>query len=232
MASVIVVNVAKGTPVEKRRIGRPPGPRRDPAERREELLDACVRAIRAHGHEVSMAQLAAEAGVSRPILYDAFGDRAGVAAALVARYGTDIDKALGAALSKPITLREALVEGIEFFVRFIEREPDIFRFLEAAAAAPDQIGSMERAIGVRLGDVLSAALRVGGGDPSMGPTWAHALLGMVFAAVEWWSTERSVSRRALVVHLESFMTGALSSAGIADLEGPFLPAPLGVATRR
>jgi hypothetical protein len=30
-----------------------------------------------------------------------------------------------------------------------------------------------------------------------------------------------VSRRALVVHLESFMAGALSSAGIADVEGPF-----------
>jgi AcrR family transcriptional regulator len=213
--SVILVNV------EKRRIGRPPGPRRDPLERREELLDAFVRAIRAHGSDVSMAQLAAEAGVTRPVLYDAFGDRAGVAAALVARYGTDIDKALGAAFSKPITLREALVEGIEFFVRFIEREPDVFRFLEAAAGAPDEIGSMERGIGLRLGSVLSSALRSVGGDPNMGPTWAHALLGMVFASVEWWSVERPVSRRALVVHLESFMSGALASAGIADVEGPF-----------
>ncbi len=206
---------------EKRRVGRPPGPRRDPGERREELLDACVRAIKEHGSEVSMAQLAAEGGVTRPILYDTFGDRAGVAAALVARYGAGIDMAVGAAFAKSITLREALLEGIEFFVRFIEREPEVFRFLEAAAAAPDQIGSMERTIGVRLGEVLSAALRSVGGDPNMGPTWAHALLGMVFAAVEWWSAERPISRRALVVHLESFMTGALSSAGIADLEGPF-----------
>jgi AcrR family transcriptional regulator len=206
---------------EKRRIGRPPGPRRDPLERREELLDACVRAIREHGSDVSMAELAAEAGVTRPILYDAFGDRAGVAAALVARYGADIDKALGASLSKPVTLREALVEGIEFFVRFIEREPEIFRFLEGAAAAADQIGSMERAIGVRLGEVLSAALHAAGRDPTMGPTWAHALLGMVFAAAEWWAAERTVSRRTLVVHLESLMAGALSSAGIGDLEGPF-----------
>jgi AcrR family transcriptional regulator len=205
----------------KRRVGRPPGPRRDPGERREELLDAFVRAIREHGSEVSMAQLAAEAGVTRPVLYDAFGDRAGVAAALVARYGADIDKALGAAFAKPITLREALLEGIEYFVRFIEREPDVFRFLEAAAAAPDQLGSMERSIGVRLGEVLSVALRSVGGDPNMGPTWAHALLGMVFSAAEWWSTERPVSRRALVVHLESFMSGALSSAGIAEIEGPF-----------
>lgn len=207
--------------VEKRRVGRPPGPRRDPVERREQLLDACVRAIRAHGSDVSMAELAAEAGVTRPILYDAFGDRAGVAAALVARYGAGIDTALHASFSKAITLREALVEGIEFFVRFIEREPEVFRFLEAAAAAPEQIGSMERSIGVRLGQVLSSALRTAGADPNMGPTWAHGLLGMVFAAAEWWSAERPVSRRALVVHLETLMTGALSSAGIADLRGPF-----------
>ena len=216
--------MARDTPPgasEKRRVGRPPGPRRDPIERREHLLDACVRAIREHGSDVSMAQLAAAAGVTRPILYDAFGDRAGVAAALVARYGAEVDKALGSALSKRVTLREALVEGIEFFARFIEREPDVFRFLEAAAAAPDQIGSMERGIGLRLGEVLSSALRTAGRDPSMGPTWAHALLGMVFAAAEWWSVERPVSRRALVVHLESLMGGALSAAGIADLEGPF-----------
>ena len=213
--SVILVNV------EKRRIGRPPGPRRDPLARREELLDACVRAIREHGSDVSMAELAAEAGVTRPILYDTFGDRTGVAAALVARYATDVDKALGHSLSKAITLREALVEGIEFFVRFIEREPEVFRFLEAAAAAPEQVGSMERAIGSRLGEVLSSALRGVGGDPTMGPTWAHALLGMVFAAAEWWSAERPISRRALVVHLEALMSGALSSAGIADVEGPF-----------
>lgn len=168
-----------------------------------------------------MAKLAAEAGVTRPILYNTFGDRAGVASALVARYGTDIENALGAVFSKPITLREALVEGIELFVRFIEREPDVFRFLEAAAAGPDEIGSLERAIAVRLGEVLSSALRSVGGDPNMGTTWAHAILGMVFVAVGWWSAERTVSRRTLVVHLESLMSGALLSAGIADVEGPF-----------
>lgn len=225
MPSVILVNMARdasdGTAAGKRRVGRPPGPRRDPIERREELLDACVRAIRAHGADVSMSQLAAEAGVTRPILYDMFGDRAGVAAALVARYGADIDKALDLSLAKPVTLREALVEGIEFFVRFIEREPDVFRFLEAAAAAPDQIGSMERSIGLRLGAVLSTALRDAGRDPDMGVTWAHSILGMVFSAAEWWSVERPISRRTLVVHLEALMTGALASAGIADTEGPF-----------
>jgi AcrR family transcriptional regulator len=202
-------------------VGRPPGPRQDPAERREALLDACVRAIREHGPDVSMAELAAEAGVSRPILYDHFGDRAGVAAALVARFGGDLDKALGSAFAKPLTLREAVLDGIEFFCRFVEAEPEVFRFLQAAASHPEEVVSMESTIGDRLGEVLSAALRTTGGDPRMGPTWGYAVLGMVFASAEWWSQSKQVTRRALVVHLETLIGGALEAAGIADAVGPF-----------
>lgn len=172
-----------------------------------------------------MAELAAEAGVTRPILYDHFGDRAGVAAGLVARFGGDLDKALASAFAKPVTLREAVVEGIEFFCRFVEAEPEVFRFLQAAASRPEEVVSMESAIGNRLGDVLSSALRSSGGDPRMGPTWGYAILGMVFASAEWWSqrstpSSRQVTRRALVVHLETLISGALEAAGIADATGP------------
>src|SRR5258708_2336283 len=116
--------------VAERRVGRPPGPRRDPAERREDLLDAAARAIRARGPDVSMADLAAEAGVTRPILYDHFGDRAGVASALAARYTSELEAAVAAAFARATPLRDAVMEGIEVFCRFVDKEPEVYRFIE------------------------------------------------------------------------------------------------------
>ncbi|MDQ3294896.1 MAG: TetR/AcrR family transcriptional regulator, partial [Actinomycetota bacterium] len=96
-------------------MGRPKGPRRDPIERRDELLDACVRAIRTHGPDVSMAELAAEAGVTRPILYDHFGDRSGIATALVQRYAADLGTALAPVVERAAPFRDLLRDGIDVF---------------------------------------------------------------------------------------------------------------------
>ncbi|MCB1004958.1 MAG: helix-turn-helix transcriptional regulator [Acidimicrobiales bacterium] len=51
-------------------------PRTDPDARRAELADAAVRAIRTVGADASMADIAAEAGITKPVLYHHFGDKA------------------------------------------------------------------------------------------------------------------------------------------------------------
>lgn len=209
-----------------RRVGRPPGPRQDPLERREALLDACVRAIRRHGADVPMADLAAEAGVSRPILYDHFGDRAGVARALVARYGQQLDGALESAFDRPVPLRQAITDGIDLFCRFVEADPEVYRFLRAAAepagaAQVDELSAFDAAIGSRVGETLARALAAAGGDPAMGRAWGFGIIGMVFMAGEWWSSTRQVTRETLVAHLGALIDGGLAGAGIAETPGPF-----------
>ncbi|HEU4481075.1 MAG TPA: helix-turn-helix domain-containing protein, partial [Actinomycetota bacterium] len=58
--------------------------RRDPEQeehrtrRRIELLEAADRALRREGPLVSMNAIAAEAGVTKPILYRHFGDKGGL----------------------------------------------------------------------------------------------------------------------------------------------------------
>ena len=203
-----------------RRVGRPPGPRRDPAERREALLDAAVGAIRTHGADVSMADLAAEAGVTRPILYDHFGDRAGIAAALVQRYATGLGAGLAPLFSRPVPLREALRDGIELFCRFVEKEPELYRFLITAPPHAEG-GSIDREVGNRVGQTISAALQSAGRDPSIGPIWGYAILGMVFVAAEAWAEDPPVPRRVLVDQLTELITGGLAGAGIDDATGPF-----------
>ena len=44
-------------------------------QRRAELVQAAVRAIDQHGPDVTIADIAAEAGVSKPVLYRYFTDK-------------------------------------------------------------------------------------------------------------------------------------------------------------
>ncbi|MEV1243105.1 TetR/AcrR family transcriptional regulator [Nonomuraea sp. NPDC050022] len=58
---------------------------RDP-DRRKALLDAADRVILREGPEASMAAIAAEAGITKPILYRHFGDKSGLYEALADRH--------------------------------------------------------------------------------------------------------------------------------------------------
>jgi AcrR family transcriptional regulator len=208
------------TAAEVRKVGRPKGPRRDPAERRDELLDACVRAIRAKGPDLSMADLATEAGVTRPILYDHFGDRAGIASALVRRYTATLDMALSPVLQREATFREALRDGIDVFCRFVDKEPELWRFFQSAQGGPSE-DSMEITVGRLVSRSLANALDRAGADPSVAPVWAAAALGATFLAAEAWSTSRHVSRKVLVDQITSLLVDGLASTGAADVTGPF-----------
>jgi AcrR family transcriptional regulator len=201
-------------------VGRPRGPRRDPGERRDELLDACERAIRALGPDVSMADLAAEAGVTRPILYDNFGDRAGIAAALVRRYAGNLGTALTPVLARQAPFAELLRDGIDVFCRFVDKEPALWRFLQTTAAPTDD-HSIEIAVGRLLADALRDALDRAGADTSVADTWAAAILGAVFVAAESWSTARRIPRTVLVGHLTDLLIGGLSATGADRVAGPF-----------
>ncbi|MEY2473164.1 MAG: hypothetical protein QOK28_2493 [Actinomycetota bacterium] len=202
-----------------RKVGRPRGPRVDPAARRDQLLDACVVAIRKHGADVSMSELAEEAGVSRPILYDHFDDRSGVASALVFRYSAHLVPSIGQVFEPDVPLREAVAKGINIFCSFVEKEPQVFRFLLDASGPPDP-GTMNSALGEMFASSFSASLFAVGRDPAMGDVWGHALPGAVFAAVEWWSSTRTMPRKTLVSHLTALVADAFEACGVTRLAPP------------
>jgi AcrR family transcriptional regulator len=165
-----------------------------------------------------MAELAEAAGVSRPILYDHFGDRGGVANALIDRYAAELVPSIGAVFEASSPLRESVAKGINIFCLFVEKEPDLFRFfLEASGPEP---GSMNSALGAMFASSFSASLFAVGRDPAMGEVWGHALPGAVFAAVEWWSSSRSMPRKTLVGHLTSLVADAFEAAGVTRLAPP------------
>lgn len=69
--------------------------------RRRELLEAADRVVLRDGPQASMNAIAAEAGITKPILYRHFGDKGGLYRALAKRHTDALLSALRAALDAP-----------------------------------------------------------------------------------------------------------------------------------
>jgi AcrR family transcriptional regulator len=202
------------------RIGRPRGPRRSRDERRGELLDAAERAIRRIGPQASMDELAAEAGITKPILYSHFGDKAGLAAALTERVAAELDRTLIASMSKVQSPEQVVSSTIDAFCAFVESETELYHFLwYAAMHHADRSGAKLLIAGFadQIAFTLGSALRQVGEDSGAAEPWAYAIVGMTLTAGEWWLERRTMTRDDLVAYLTRLLWGGLAGAGLDRL---------------
>ena len=189
-------------------------------ERRSALLDAATDAVRRHGVGVSMEELAAEAGVTKPILYRHFGDRRGLVLALGERFSTRLLAELQTALTAhPDDPRQTVVATIDTFLRFVDEDPEVYRFLvqrtvaeqrEAAEALDTFLRTVSQQVAVVLGEQLRAAGRDSGGAEAL----AHGIVGLVYASGDWWLERRTMPRQTLVEYLASLLWSGLEGLGL------------------
>lgn len=186
-------------------------------ERREELLDAADRIVGRGVAEMSMDEVAAEAGITKPVLYRHFGDKDGLYEALARRYVA----ALGAELEPATEIadpRGRLAATIEAYLSYVEREPDRYRFLLATGVRPGTahvLAEFRRRDVARCAGAASENLRRAGLDPEVGELWARHVSGTVRAAGAWWLEDRSLPKER-VAH---YLTGLLWE-GVAALKRP------------
>jgi AcrR family transcriptional regulator len=154
--------------------------REDRAARREALLDAADRIVRRDGPAASMATIAAEAGITKPILYRHFGDKGGLYAALADRYTGRLLGELQEALEAGRTRRGRVERTIGAYLAAIEEEPQVYRFLvhsdEAASGASSQVRTFTRRLSAcspRAWPPSSTA------RSAAGSAWGKGSVGMV-----------------------------------------------------
>jgi len=178
--------------------------------RREALLAAADAVVQRDGASASMASIAAEAGITKPILYRHFGDKSGLFLALAERHTDRLLDALVDALTGGGSPRERVFRTVDTYLAMIEREPGVYRFLvesdEAVHAREPVRGFVHR-----LEDLLAAGIahefRLTEDDvrPAV---WAAAIVGMVQAASERWLGNRTCSRAELSLQLTDLLWGA------------------------
>jgi AcrR family transcriptional regulator len=185
--------------------------------RREALLVAADLVVQRDGASASMAVIAAEAGITKPILYRHFGDKGGLYAALAGRHTDRLLDALVDALTAGGTARERVHRTIDTYLGVIEAEPQVYRFLVESEEAA-QPGAPVRGFVRRLQELLSAGisheLHLEPDDLRSG-VWAAAILGMVQAAGDRWLEVRECDREALSTQLTDLLWGAYGAAAQA-----------------
>jgi AcrR family transcriptional regulator len=193
--------------------------------RRAELLDAARSAIRREGAAASMEVIAAEAGITKPILYKHFGDRSGLAEALAHDFVDGLMQELSRALGSDVDPEELLRTTIDTYLAFVEADPQIYRFLvQSALAGPAGVASALTGvipeIGRRVVLVIGEGLGAAGLDTGPAEPWAFGIVGMVHLAGDWWVDRRTMSRARLVEYLTRLLWDGMARWGTPTRPDP------------
>jgi AcrR family transcriptional regulator len=168
--------------------------------RRRQLILAADRVIRRRGPSASMDEIAAEAGVTKPILYRHFGHKDGLYRVLVRRYVRAIYRSSEAKLAEE-NPRRRLAHAVDAFLQTVEREPEIFRFVRAISTE-HEVADAAGAVVHRHADAIARSTRADlerlGLDADAAEPWAHGIVGMMQFVASWWLEHPDVPRERLV----------------------------------
>ena len=205
---------------------RSPSKRREPnpevlarrAERRAQILDVAERVVEEQGPRASVNQIAAEAGIAKPVLYRHFGDKGGLYQALAERHVRALMEELRSALGRAEGPRERVSATIDAYLSFVERHPETYEFLmhRAATEGPEAqatVADFIRQVGAEVAVELGEELRRAGMDSGAAEPWAHGIVGMVQLAGDWWLSARTMPRERLVEYLTDLLWQGFSGIG-------------------
>lgn len=177
--------------------------------RREELVEAAVAAIDQHGPGASITEIAAVAGVSRPVLYRYFADKDELHRAVGLWGATAVLEGLLPALLSEQPVRERVRAAVDAYLGLIDEHPQVFALL-VGRVGPDVRGGdpladgkemIAAAIARTMGDMLrEIGVDAGGAEP-----WAHGLVGLGLATGTWWLDRRTMTRAAVGSYLTGFV---------------------------
>jgi len=184
--------------------------------RGQQLLEAVLAVISREGPTVSMERLASELGVTKPVLYRYFGDRAGLYRAVAQATLAGLMRDLRAALAQPVEPRQLLTEVIDAYLSFIEREPQLYRFLMQRAVveqaeAQVTISYFIRDVGQAVAQTMGEQLRAAGADSAAAEAWAYGVVGMVQRAGDGGRERRPMPRPRLVAYLADLLWNGFSN---------------------
>ena len=189
-------------------------------ERRNELVDGTIEAIRRKGGSLSMDEIAAEIGVSKTVLYRYFVDKNDLTTAVMMRFTqTTLIPNMAAALSSDLDGFDLAREIIRVYVETVAFEPEPYRFVMANSSASQSkaIADSERIIARMLAVMMRRRMQQAGMDTGGAEPWAYLIVGGVQLATHSWMSDPRMSRDELIDYLTMLSWNAL--CGIVEVGG-------------
>lgn len=188
------------------------------AQRREEFVEAAVRAIDRAGPNASIAEIAAEAGVSKPVIYRYFTDKSELVAAIGEWGARQVADAILPVVTPDLPPRERVAAGVEAYFRTIEEHPQVFLLVIRHHDDPHgAVAGGKAMIAAGLSRILNDGLRDLGLDAGGAEPWAQGLVGLGLTTGEWWLERGTMSREAVIRYTTEFIWHAFN--GIAGEYG-------------
>ena len=193
--------------VEKRR-------RLAPAERRQLIVEAAGRLFAERGHDgTRLDDVAAAAGVTKPVLYRHFDDKTALYLALLARHREDLASFAGA-IPATGTLEARLRAVLNVWLDYVESHAYAWKMLFRDTSGGPEIQAFRVDVHARARATLVGILRTFSADelPERELEPLAELLSMGQAAlVLWWMETPGVTREAIVDAITRVWHGALTS---------------------
>lgn len=195
---------------------------------RGEIVEAAFRAIDRRGPDVSVREIAEEAGTAKPKIYRHFADKSDLFHAI----GERLRDMLWAAIFPSVdfstdSIRDVIRRSVDEYVGLVDQHPNVVRFF-VQGHVPDQSRRARRTLNegreitLAMAEIFSNELREMELDRSAIDLAAFAAFGSAASATDWWlgpnpGSPRRMPHDVFVKHLTTIMMGVINST--AELLG-------------
>ena len=183
-------------------------------ERREQLLDVGRALFAERGFDgTAVEEIAARAGVSKPVVYEHFGGKEGLYAVVVDREVQRLLDSFTAALTgdQPRLLLEQAALAL---LTYIEDQADGFRILVRESPVGIERGggfaTIISDIASQVEYILGGEFKARGFETKLAGLYSQALVGMVALTGQWWLDDRKPKRDEVAAHLVNLAWNGLS----------------------
>jgi AcrR family transcriptional regulator len=176
-------------------------------ERRRQLLEAGATLFADHVYEdITMAQIANVAGVSKPLLYHYFPSKIDLFKAAVAEHADELRRVLEApSQGTPV---QRLTQALDAYLKWIaEHERTWIKLMQSAATLPEARQLVDEFRSRTLGELAHGLT----GDQNPRPalrTALHGWLGYIDAAILDWTAHHDLTR----IQLRELLLAAFGAA--------------------
>lgn len=185
------------------------------ALRRAEFVDAALRVLAVGGPDFLMDDVAAAAGVSKPILYRYFEDKGALVAALGERATELLFARLVPILDTDVVAEKRIYAAVEAYFGILDEFPNLYWLLARRSAGkvsdPDPVHDDRELIASTLSRVLGDVLRDKAMDAGGAEVWAYGIVGLVQGTGEWWLRRRSMSKANVVAYVTQLVWAAATT---------------------
>lgn len=183
------------------------------SKRRQQLVDVGRSLFAQHGYDATtVEEIAATAGVSKPVVYEHFGGKEGLYAVVCDRELAHLGDEIGVALEGGGS-RRRIERAAMALLRYVEERPEGFRILvreNSTTGAGNSFSTLLNDAVVDVTHLLEAEFVAHGYDPRLSGVYAQALVGMVSGTAQWWLDVREPSKEQVAAHIVNLCFNGLS----------------------